>query len=325
MRLKANGLLCPHCASELKPVALACEPCSLEIRGDFSGEYANEFASLRGEELHFLRIFLQAEGKIKDMEAPLGMSYPTVRTRLTELKQKMKKLAPAKMPEAPAKKEAQFQYNSIVLSKVDAPRGEEYIFLDNNINSAVMKGFQINAGLFIKNFVNASKLEDFIIDHGSIKNCSMNGSHMDALRLHKARIWDSEFHGSKWSKCSLEEDSSIVDVKFHAVSIRHLNLQQESEIRNARMDGISVKELSLVRTRWVDFKFGGSRLVKKCSMENTKFISCKMKDVEFNNCSFSNVVCKNLQLQDQNIKNLDLRDCIIDGNAEFQKISGVML
>ena len=49
----------------------------------------NEFATLAPEDLHFLRIFVRSEGRIKDMETALGLSYPTIRNRLTTLKTKL--------------------------------------------------------------------------------------------------------------------------------------------------------------------------------------------------------------------------------------------
>jgi hypothetical protein len=63
----------------------------------------NEFAALPADELHLLRIFVWAEGRIRDMEAPLGLSYPTIRTRLGRLKEKLRlgeETPPA--PKAPA-------------------------------------------------------------------------------------------------------------------------------------------------------------------------------------------------------------------------------
>ena len=49
----------------------------------------NEFATLSPEDLHFLRIFIRCEGRVRDMEPALGLSYPTIRSRLTQLKNKL--------------------------------------------------------------------------------------------------------------------------------------------------------------------------------------------------------------------------------------------
>jgi hypothetical protein len=37
--------------------------------------------------LHFLHVFIHCEGKIADMEKALGISYPTVKSKLTKLKE----------------------------------------------------------------------------------------------------------------------------------------------------------------------------------------------------------------------------------------------
>jgi len=51
---------------------------------------ANEFAALSQEDLHFLRIFIHTEGHIREMESALGVSYPTVKARLADLKVRLK-------------------------------------------------------------------------------------------------------------------------------------------------------------------------------------------------------------------------------------------
>jgi hypothetical protein len=49
----------------------------------------NEFAELDSEDLHLLRIFVACEGRIRDMEAALGVSYPTVKARLAALRTRL--------------------------------------------------------------------------------------------------------------------------------------------------------------------------------------------------------------------------------------------
>src|SRR5580692_10482650 len=81
-----SNLQCPNCHETLQPVELACEVCGIRVSGPFR---LNEFATLAQEDLHFLRIFVRSEGRIRDMEAALGLSYPTIRTRLSALKNKL--------------------------------------------------------------------------------------------------------------------------------------------------------------------------------------------------------------------------------------------
>jgi len=71
---------------------LACPECGLRIESNFK---QNEFANLEDEWLHFLRIFIHCEGRIRDMEAALGVSYPTVKARIAELKSRLDATQPA--------------------------------------------------------------------------------------------------------------------------------------------------------------------------------------------------------------------------------------
>lgn len=80
---------------------LWCEACDLTVSGRFG---ANEFAGLAEEDLHFLRIFVLCEGRIREMESAMGVSYPTIKARMARLKET---LAGARVTEeVPAAREA---------------------------------------------------------------------------------------------------------------------------------------------------------------------------------------------------------------------------
>ena len=78
-----SNISCPSCHGPLSPRVLGCEPCDLKVEGHFA---QSEFASLDAELTQFLRVFVFCEGRIRDMEKALGVSYPTVKARLNKLK-----------------------------------------------------------------------------------------------------------------------------------------------------------------------------------------------------------------------------------------------
>jgi hypothetical protein len=73
---------CPICSQELTVTRLHCDHCGTGIEGRFA---FNRFARISGEQLRFLEAFVKNRGIIKDVEAELGISYPTVRARLDDL------------------------------------------------------------------------------------------------------------------------------------------------------------------------------------------------------------------------------------------------
>lgn len=80
-------LSCPACKGQrLRSSALKCGDCGTEVHGSI---LESEFNQLNSEELHFLRVFVHSEGKIKDMEKALGISYPSVKAQLQQLKKKL--------------------------------------------------------------------------------------------------------------------------------------------------------------------------------------------------------------------------------------------
>jgi hypothetical protein len=72
---------CPICGEELAVTRLHCAACDTQIEGRFR---LGRFQRLSADQLAFLEVFVKNRGIIKDVEAELGISYPTVRARLDE-------------------------------------------------------------------------------------------------------------------------------------------------------------------------------------------------------------------------------------------------
>lgn len=70
---------CPVCDSELTVTRLKCASCDTVIENNFR---LSKFDYLSEEELYFTETFLRCRGNIKEVEKELGISYPTVRSRL---------------------------------------------------------------------------------------------------------------------------------------------------------------------------------------------------------------------------------------------------
>jgi hypothetical protein len=73
---------CPVCAGELAVTRLHCRACGTTLEGDFS---VGRFGRLTREQLALLESFLRSRGNLRDMERELGISYPTVRSRVEAL------------------------------------------------------------------------------------------------------------------------------------------------------------------------------------------------------------------------------------------------
>ena len=72
---------CPVCAGELAVTRLQCLNCETALAGRFR---LGRFQRLSPDQLAFLEVFVKNRGIIKDVEAELGISYPTVRARLDD-------------------------------------------------------------------------------------------------------------------------------------------------------------------------------------------------------------------------------------------------
>jgi len=73
---------CPVCQGELTVTRLHCRICGTALEGEFG---VGRFGRLEREQLAFLESFLRSRGNLKELERELGISYPTVRSRLEGL------------------------------------------------------------------------------------------------------------------------------------------------------------------------------------------------------------------------------------------------
>ena len=73
---------CPICHDDLIVTRLHCRNCDTTLEGHFE---LGRFRQLTPEQLDFIETFVRCEGKINRVEQELGISYPTVRSRLHDV------------------------------------------------------------------------------------------------------------------------------------------------------------------------------------------------------------------------------------------------
>lgn len=73
---------CPVCSNELTITRLHCGSCGTTLEGDFS---VGRFGRLTRDQSVLLESFLRSRGNLREMERELGISYPTVRSRVEAL------------------------------------------------------------------------------------------------------------------------------------------------------------------------------------------------------------------------------------------------
>jgi hypothetical protein len=77
---------CPVCGETLEVTRLHCRNCDTSLDGHFN---VGVFDRLSPEQLAFAEKFIYHEGKLNRMEGDLGLSYPTLRSRLQDLRRAM--------------------------------------------------------------------------------------------------------------------------------------------------------------------------------------------------------------------------------------------
>jgi hypothetical protein len=73
---------CPICGGDIQVTRFYCQQCDSTVEGHFE---IGRFMRLSPEQLQFVEAFVRCEGKLNRMESEVGMSYPTLRSRLQEV------------------------------------------------------------------------------------------------------------------------------------------------------------------------------------------------------------------------------------------------
>jgi hypothetical protein len=91
---------CPFCHGELVVTEFSCRQCDVTSHGRFTpGPVAEfeaaqlpvlrRFARLSSEQLELMETFVRCEGKLNRLQEEVGLSYPTLRSRLNDMLQAM--------------------------------------------------------------------------------------------------------------------------------------------------------------------------------------------------------------------------------------------
>ena len=77
---------CPQCRKPMTPTTLECSRCGLSLSGGFT---ISPLASLSPEDQALVIVFVKSFGSIKQMQQILGVSYPTARTRIERVVERL--------------------------------------------------------------------------------------------------------------------------------------------------------------------------------------------------------------------------------------------
>lgn len=79
---------CPLCQKkQLRIMKLECVNCGISFEGDF---YSSPLLNLSSEHQHFIELFVLNSGSLKKTADSMGITYPTVRSRLDEVIEELK-------------------------------------------------------------------------------------------------------------------------------------------------------------------------------------------------------------------------------------------
>lgn len=96
MEKKRLPRACPACGGLLRVRSMYCHGCDTQIVGDYM---LPPLMRLSEEDQRFVADFVMCSGSLKEMAARMGLSYPSVRNRLDDIIEALRRVVPADVQE----------------------------------------------------------------------------------------------------------------------------------------------------------------------------------------------------------------------------------
>src|SRR5829696_1331015 len=79
---RSVGTDCPYCGSAMVVSRMSCDHCKVSVEALFP---MSRLASLPVEHQRFIEMFVLSGGNLKEIAEQVGVSYPTIRSRLDKV------------------------------------------------------------------------------------------------------------------------------------------------------------------------------------------------------------------------------------------------
>lgn len=134
---------CPVCGGQMTVTRLECGTCHSTLEGQFAvsasgrptGERGVSFGRLErlsAEQLEFVEIFLRSRGIIKNVEAILDISYPTVKARLNNIIETLGFQVEEEMPDPERRRERREILQDLAQGKISTEEAHRRLAAEND-------------------------------------------------------------------------------------------------------------------------------------------------------------------------------------------------
>lgn len=323
----------------------------------FTGSWLH---NLNDDQLHFLSVFVHCEGKIKDVEKALGVSYPTVKSQLAQLNQAMEQatdlIEALGVTDQPRHAEQNNdenhcddkyttssdlsatigQFVTDQLKQVGISTDKSHDSRENEDNCFNLSKFDRPTGKdfeFQRNSITMSKFGGVIMNSSSMCDWSINASNVQSVILNRSNASEVGVHGSSLSGLSLD-DSTFSDITLNGCKVNHLELTDFSHLADIKLHGASWKNLTLKKSRLSGLSLNGCKCnnlkldnslledlhANASNFSGCVFIDCELSDGTFKNCHLENVTFKGFSWSGFSLNNVRIYNEVIESKEDFERL-----
>lgn len=196
--------------------------------------------------------------------------------------------------------------NSIHMSQMETPIGEDYYFEDNHFAVSSFSGMVLDQGAeFIDNSVQASHLKAITLNAAHILDCRFNGSSVDQMHLEDATIQDAKFNGVKITKLRMDGHAEFEDILWNGVSIKGFGCTNGTKLSDAKFEGVSITDTTFSSTTIEDVKMVGvtfhQATLSQVTIRDCKFINCQLNDTDLSDIDLEDSIFEDIDFSGQKL------------------------
>ena len=187
--------------------------------------------------------------------------------------------------------------NRIQLSKMDPPRGQEFVFEDNTIALSKVTRVELTQAEMARNTINASRLEHLTVLRGKLLGAAVNGSALDRITVEGSVLEGLGVGASKVDRLTVRGESRVNGLRLDMCKASELVIEG-GVVEDLTFHALKISELELVRSTLKDVKFMAGESWRSHGLSKSRLESCNLERTTFVDCRLKGTVLRNVELRE---------------------------
>jgi uncharacterized protein YjbI with pentapeptide repeats len=223
--------------------------------------------------------------------------------------------------------------NSAVLSRADAPSGQDFVCEANELSVSHLRDLRLNRSTFSHNELNAASFQDVELNDSKVTGQRLRGSSIKGGLIESGELTDNEYNGVGIVNLTISK-GRLTGCHFNGAQIRDFGISS-SGVEASRFNGTKLKTVviradSIVKGLSLNGVLGRNWLLEDAVVSETQFHGKRVDGLVLKHAGLERVVFKtthwterfdqsprglmrDVELQQVILKDCTFEDCRFDG------------